>query len=76
VGDALVTDAVINERRGPQIAAFAADPDQALASLANIESLEVHWLLPGHGPPWTGGVARAVAEARAMGIGHLAPRKR
>ena len=76
VGDALVTDAVITERRGPQICPFAADPDEALASLANIEPLEARWLLPGHGSPWTGGVAAAVAAARDVGIGHLARPKR
>lgn len=76
VGDALVTDAVVNERRGPQICPFAADPDTALASLANIEALEAHWLLPGHGSPWTGGVAAAVAAAREVGIGHLVRPKR
>ena len=72
VGDALVTDAVISERRGPQISPFAADPDLALASLANIEQLEAHWLLPGHGSAWTSGVATAVAAARDVGIEHLA----
>jgi glyoxylase-like metal-dependent hydrolase (beta-lactamase superfamily II) len=56
--------------------AFAADPDEALASLANIEDLEAHWLLPGHGSPWTGGVAAAVAAARRVGVGHLARPKR
>lgn len=72
VGDALATDAVITERHGPQVCPFAADPDQALASLASIEELEAHWLLPGHGEPWTDGVAAAVAAAREAGIGHLA----
>jgi glyoxylase-like metal-dependent hydrolase (beta-lactamase superfamily II) len=76
VGDALATDAVITERHGPQICPFAADPDEALASLASIEELEAHWLLPGHGEPWTDGVAAAVVAARAIGIGHLARPKR
>jgi glyoxylase-like metal-dependent hydrolase (beta-lactamase superfamily II) len=76
VGDALVTDAVINERHGPQICPFASDPDAALASLANIEQVEAHWLLPGHGSPWTDGVAAAVVAARGVGIGHLARLKR
>jgi glyoxylase-like metal-dependent hydrolase (beta-lactamase superfamily II) len=74
-GDALVTDAVINERRGPQVSPFAADPDEALASLANIEAIEAHWLLPGHGEPWTGGVAAAVAATREVGVAHLARKK-
>jgi glyoxylase-like metal-dependent hydrolase (beta-lactamase superfamily II) len=72
VGDALATDAVITQRRGPQVCPFAADPDQALASLANLEDIEAHWLLPGHGGPWTGGVAAAVTAAREAGIAHLA----
>ena len=76
VGDALATDAVISERRGPQVCPFAADPDQALASLANIEDIDAHWLLPGHGGAWTGGVAAAVAAARDVGIEHLARKKR
>jgi glyoxylase-like metal-dependent hydrolase (beta-lactamase superfamily II) len=76
VGDALATDAVISERRGPQVCPFAADPDEALASLASIEELEAHWLLPGHGEPWTDGVAAAVAAAREVGIGHLARPRR
>jgi glyoxylase-like metal-dependent hydrolase (beta-lactamase superfamily II) len=75
-GDTLVTWAVINERRGPQICPFSADPDQALASLAHIEGIEAHWLLPGHGDPWTGGVVAAVAAARDGGISHLARPKR
>ena len=76
VGDALATDAVISERRGPQVCPFAADPDEALASLANLEQIEARWLLPGHGEPWTDGVAAAVAAAREVGIGHLARPKR
>jgi glyoxylase-like metal-dependent hydrolase (beta-lactamase superfamily II) len=76
VGDALATDAVISQRHGPQVCPFAADPDLALASLANIEELEAHWMLPGHGSPWTGGVAAAVAAARDVGIGHLARPRR
>lgn len=76
VGDALATIGVINERRGPQVVALSADPDEALASLANIEDLEAHWLLPGHGSPWTGGVAAAVTAARGVGVGHLARPKR
>jgi glyoxylase-like metal-dependent hydrolase (beta-lactamase superfamily II) len=76
VGDALATVAVISARHGPQICPFAADPDDALASLANIEQLEARWLLPGHGSPWTDGVAAAVVAARNVGIGHLARPKR
>ena len=73
---AFATDAVITERRAPQICPFAADPDEALASLASIEDIEAHWLLPGHGEPWTDGVAAAMAAAREVGVGHLARPKR
>ena len=76
VGDALATNAVITERRGPQVCPFAADPDEALASLASIEEVEAYWLLPGHGEPWVDGVAAAVAAAREVGIGHLARPRR
>lgn len=76
VGDALITDGVVNGRHGPQVSPFAADPDTALASLANIEHIQTRWLLPGHGGPWTGGVAAAVAAARDVGIGHLARPRR
>jgi glyoxylase-like metal-dependent hydrolase (beta-lactamase superfamily II) len=76
VGDALATDAIISQRRGPQVCPFAADPDLALASLASLEGVEAHWLLPGHGGAWTGGVAAAVAAAREVGVAHLARPKR
>ncbi len=72
VGDTLSTLAVPTGRRGPQISPFSADPDEALASLARIESVEARWLLPGHGAPWADGVAKAVAAARDVGVAHLA----
>ncbi|MGA7229286.1 MAG: MBL fold metallo-hydrolase [Acidimicrobiia bacterium] len=72
VGDVLSTLGVTSGRTGPQIAPFAADPGEALASLHNIEGVEANWLLPGHGAPWTGGVGPAVAAARATGVEHLA----
>lgn len=72
VGDVLSTLAVTSGRVGPQIGPFAADPDQALASLRHIEGLDAGWLLPGHGAPWTGGIAEAVAAARTAGVDHLA----
>jgi glyoxylase-like metal-dependent hydrolase (beta-lactamase superfamily II) len=72
-GDTLSTYLVTTGARGPHVAAFAADPDQALASLARLETVEAAWLLPGHGAPWTDGVAAAVSAARAIGVAHLAP---
>jgi hypothetical protein len=38
---------------------------QASASLARIEAIDADTLHFGHGEPWTGGAATAVAEARA-----------
>lgn len=72
VGDVLSTVAVTSGRTGPQIGPFAADPAEALSSLSRIEDIEASWLLPGHGVPWTGGVAAAVTAAQATGIDHLA----
>jgi glyoxylase-like metal-dependent hydrolase (beta-lactamase superfamily II) len=71
-GDTLSTYLVTTGASGPHVAAFSADPDEALASLDRIESVEADWLLPGHGAPWRDGVAAAVAVARRNGIGHLA----
>ena len=75
VGDVLSTLAVTSGRIGPQIAPFAADPDEALASLQHLDGVEAQWLLPGHGEPWTDGVEAAVTAARATGVEHLARRK-
>jgi glyoxylase-like metal-dependent hydrolase (beta-lactamase superfamily II) len=71
-GDTLSTYLVTTGARGPRVAAFSADPDEALSSLGRIEAIDAAWLLPGHGAPWTDGVAAAVAAARASGIAHLA----
>jgi glyoxylase-like metal-dependent hydrolase (beta-lactamase superfamily II) len=67
VGDAIATVAVTNGSTGPMIAPFTADPAQAIASLDRLDGLEADWVLPGHGQPWTGGVAEAVRRVRAAG---------
>ncbi len=64
VGDALATYAVTNGAKGPQIAPFTANADEAVASLARLESLDAQHVLPGHGPAWTEGIGAAVAEVR------------
>ena len=64
LGDALVTRSVATGRLGPHIGPFNADRAVALASLARLDSVEAGLLLTGHGDPWTGGVAAAVAMAR------------
>lgn len=64
VGDALTTGHVLTGEQGPQPAPFTDDPARALESLSSIESLEATWVLPGHGAPWSGGVAEAVRLVR------------
>jgi glyoxylase-like metal-dependent hydrolase (beta-lactamase superfamily II) len=66
VGDGLTTRHVLTGQRGPQPAPFTDDPAEALASLSRLEHLEAKWLLPGHGTPWSGGVAEAVRAIRAV----------
>ncbi len=68
-GDALVTSNPLTGAAGPQIApsALNLDSKQALRSLDALAALPADLLLPGHGDPWTGGVADAVARARAAG---------
>jgi glyoxylase-like metal-dependent hydrolase (beta-lactamase superfamily II) len=65
IGDAIATYAVTSGYTGPQIAPFTSDPAEALGSLARLDGLQARWTLPGHGEPWTGGVAEAVAAVRA-----------
>ena len=64
VGDALSTYAVTTGERGPRIAPFTADRDQALVSLARLEGLDARHVLPGHGPAWSEGVDDAVQAVR------------
>jgi glyoxylase-like metal-dependent hydrolase (beta-lactamase superfamily II) len=64
VGDALTTRHVLTGQRGPQPAPFTDDPNQALASLRNLEGIQARWVLPGHGTPWSGGVAEAIRAIR------------
>jgi glyoxylase-like metal-dependent hydrolase (beta-lactamase superfamily II) len=67
VGDAIATESVANGSSGPMIAPYSADPAQALASLDRLDGMEARWVLPGHGQPWTGGVAEAIRRVRAAG---------
>ena len=64
-GDAIATHSVTTGVDGPRIPPFTADPEQALASLSRLDGLEAGSLLPGHGQPWTRGVAEALAAVRA-----------
>ena len=65
IGDAIATVAVTTGATGPMVAPFTADPPLAVASLSRLDGLEAQWVLPGHGQPWTGGVAEAVRIVRA-----------
>jgi glyoxylase-like metal-dependent hydrolase (beta-lactamase superfamily II) len=69
-GDSLVTRNPLTGRVGPQImpSGFNRNTPEALASLASLEAATADVLLPGHGEPWTEGVAEAVRLARAAGV--------
>jgi len=66
-GDALVTLDVLSREKGPRLLpdALTRDPAQARSSLQRLEALEADILLPGHGEPWHGRPADAVAQALA-----------
>ena len=64
VGDAFATYAVTTGARGPQVAPFTADADQAVASLPRLEAASADLVLPGHGDPWTGGIQEATQLVR------------
>jgi glyoxylase-like metal-dependent hydrolase (beta-lactamase superfamily II) len=68
-GDALVTRNPLTGRVGPQImpSGLNRDTPQALRSLGVLDGIPADVLLPGHGEPWTEGVAEAVRLAREAG---------
>jgi glyoxylase-like metal-dependent hydrolase (beta-lactamase superfamily II) len=68
-GDVLATENALTGRIGPQIMPDGLNEDgaQALASLDALLGVEADLLLPGHGDPWTEGVAEAVRRAKAAG---------
>ena len=65
-GDALCSWNPLTGRPGPQIMprAFASSVSEAQASLSRLEGIEAGVVLPGHGDPWTDGVATLVARTR------------
>jgi glyoxylase-like metal-dependent hydrolase (beta-lactamase superfamily II) len=64
IGDAIATYSVSSGERGPQIAPFTQDRRAAVESLDRLAPIEAGLVLPGHGEPWTGGVAEAVRLAK------------
>ena len=68
-GDALVTLNVATGARGPRIkpGSFNENSSLALQSLSEIEGSSAGTILSGHGEPYSGSVADAVAEARRVG---------
>jgi glyoxylase-like metal-dependent hydrolase (beta-lactamase superfamily II) len=70
VGDAFATKAVTTGATGPRIAPFTADAGAALASLDRLAGVEASWVLPGHGQPWTDGVASAIRIVRENASGN------
>ena len=69
VGDALTTGHVLTGATGPGPAPFTMDSALALESLAKLEAITATWVLPGHGAPWSGGVADAIRLVRAAAAG-------
>lgn len=67
VGDALATRNVLSGSTGPQLAPFGGDLRQAYDSLARLDGIDVQTVLPGHGQPWNGGLASALAKVRDLG---------
>jgi glyoxylase-like metal-dependent hydrolase (beta-lactamase superfamily II) len=64
VGDALTTRNVLTGVEGPQPAPFTDDQQAASASLDRLAGLDVDWVIPGHGAPFSGGTPALIAEYR------------
>jgi glyoxylase-like metal-dependent hydrolase (beta-lactamase superfamily II) len=61
----MTTRSVVTGVVGPALAPFTVDRARALASLAALDEISARWVLPGHGDPWSGGLAEALARVRA-----------
>jgi glyoxylase-like metal-dependent hydrolase (beta-lactamase superfamily II) len=68
-GDAVVMLDPYTARKGPCIVAGAAtaDSERNLRTLDALAATGAQTVLTGHGEPWTGGIAAAVAHARVAG---------
>jgi glyoxylase-like metal-dependent hydrolase (beta-lactamase superfamily II) len=69
VGDAMTTRDVLTGERGPRPAPFTLQPQEATASIARLEDVDATWVLPGHGPPWDGGIPGAIREYQQAAAG-------
>ncbi|MEU5406463.1 MBL fold metallo-hydrolase [Nocardia asteroides] len=69
-GDALVTAHPTSKLEGPQLLPgfFHHSVPAALAALTALETVPADLVLPGHGLPYRGGIAEAVARARATPV--------
>lgn len=65
VGDELTTRSVVSGAEGPQPAPFTDDQAESSRSLQKLAGLDVQWIIPGHGPVWTGGAAALIEAYRA-----------
>lgn len=65
-GDGLVTAHPWTDATGPQLNAINEDRDRAIRTLDVYGAVEAGLLLPGHGEPWSGSTADAVARARRL----------
>ena len=68
VGDGLTTRHVLTGNAGPQPAPFTDEPARAIDSLRALIATGAKWVLPGHGAPWSGGAADAVAAVEAAAV--------
>ncbi len=68
-GDTMVTAHPTSKIQGPQVLPdfFNHSTAKTLTALEALESLPADLVLPGHGTSYTGGIAEAVAQARAAG---------
>lgn len=64
VGDELTTRNVLTGVGGPQPAPFTDDQPESSRSLQKLAALDVRWIIPGHGPAWTGGAAALIEAYR------------
>jgi glyoxylase-like metal-dependent hydrolase (beta-lactamase superfamily II) len=64
-GDALATMSFLTAETGPQLMAFNEDAERARDSLSRLEDLSAGVVVMGHGAPFHGTPADAVAQARA-----------